>query len=61
MVSGRPLRTDVDEVALAVQHDVPIVSVFDLQQEEHQAVRRHAADEVVACLEMGETNEKTRR
>lgn len=42
----------MDEVALAVQHDVSIVPVFNLQQEEHQAVSCHAADEVVACLEM---------
>lgn len=46
------IRTNVDEVALAVQHDVSIVPVFNLQQEEHQAVSCHAADEVVACLEM---------
>lgn len=47
----------MDEVALAVQHDVSIVSVFNLQQEEHQAVSCHAADEVVACLEVRETDE----
>lgn len=46
------VRTNVDEVALAVQHDVSIVSVFNLQQEEQQTVSRHAADEVVAGLEM---------
>lgn len=51
MFPGLPLRTNVDEVALAVQHDVSIVPVFNLQQEEHQAVGCHAADEVVACLE----------
>jgi len=45
-----PIRTDVDQVALAVQHDVAVVSVFNLQQEEQQAVRRHAADEVVPRL-----------
>lgn len=27
-------HTNVDEVSLAVQHDVPVVSVFDLEQEE---------------------------
>lgn len=42
--------TNVDEVALAVQHDVSIVSVFYLQQEEQQAVSSHTADEVVPCL-----------
>lgn len=42
--------TDVDEVALAVEHDVAIVSVFYLQQEEQQAVRCHTADEVVPGL-----------
>lgn len=44
------LFTDVDEVAFAVQHDVAVVSVFNLQQEEQQTVRCHAADEVVASL-----------
>lgn len=44
------IHTNVDEVALAVQHDVAIVSVFYLQQEEQQAVSCHAADEVVPCL-----------
>lgn len=43
--------TNVDEVSLAVQHDVAVVSVFDLQQEEQQAVGRHTADEVVPCLQ----------
>lgn len=47
-------RTDVDEVSFAVQHDVPVVAVFDLQQEQQEAVGRHAADEVVASLQEGE-------
>lgn len=42
--------TNVDEVTLAVQHDVAIVPVLDLQQEEQKAVSSHAADEVVASL-----------
>lgn len=54
---SRSVRTDVDEVALAIQHDVSIVSVFDLQQEEQQAVSCHAADEVVSRLEFGKTGE----
>ena len=52
-VRGQPCPappTDVDEVALLVQHDVAIVPVLDLQQEEQEAVGGHAADEVVACL-----------
>lgn len=44
------IPTYVDEVALTVQHDVAVVSVFYLQQEEQQAVSCHAADEVVPCL-----------
>lgn len=44
------MLTNVDEVALAVQHDVAVVSVFYLQQEEQQAVRCHTADEVVPRL-----------
>lgn len=46
--------TDVDEVAFAVQHDVAIVSVFDLQQEQQEAVGGHAADEVIPSLWTGE-------
>lgn len=42
--------TDVDEMPLAVQHDVAVVPVFNLQQEEQQAVSRHAANEVVPSL-----------
>lgn len=37
-------------MAFAVQHDVAIVPVFDLQQEEEQAVGSHAADEIIARL-----------
>lgn len=44
----------MDEVALAVQHDVAIVSVFDLQQEKQKAVGGHAADEVISSLWTGE-------
>lgn len=44
--------TDVDEVTLAVQHDVAIVSVLDLQQKEQKAVGSHAADEVISSLQM---------
>lgn len=44
------IHTDVDEVPLAVQHDVAVVSVFYLQQEEQQAVSCHTSDEVVPCL-----------
>lgn len=43
-------RTDVDEMSLAVQHNVAVVSVFDLQQEKQKAVGGHAADEVVTGL-----------
>lgn len=43
----------MDEVTLAVQHDVAIVSVLDLQQEEQKAVGSHAADEVVSSLQTG--------
>lgn len=40
----------MDKVTLAVQHDVAVVPVLDLQQEEQKAVSSHAADEVVASL-----------
>lgn len=42
--------TDMDDVALLVQHDVAIVPVLDLQQEQQEAVGSHASDEVVTCL-----------
>lgn len=45
--------TDVDEVTLAVQHNVAIVSVLDLQQKEQKAVGSHAADEVISSLQIG--------
>ncbi len=41
----------MDEVAFAVQHDVAVVSVFDLQQEQQEAVGGHAADEVITSLQ----------
>lgn len=44
----------MDEVTLAVQHDVAVVSVFDLQQEQQEAVGGHAADEVIPSLLEGE-------
>lgn len=44
----------MDEVALAVQHDVAIVSVLNLQQEQQEAVGSHAADEVIPSLWTGE-------
>lgn len=43
----------MDEVTLAVQHDVAIVSVLDLQQKEQKAVGGHAADEVISSLQIG--------
>lgn len=49
-----PQPTDVDEVALAVQHDVAVVSVFDLQQKQQEAVGGHAADEIITSLQKGD-------
>lgn len=46
----RDKRTDVNQMAFAVQHDVAVVPVFDLQQEEKQAVGCHAADEIIPRL-----------
>lgn len=44
------MMTDVDEMSFAVQHDVAVVSVFDLQQEQEETVRRHAANKVISRL-----------
>lgn len=41
----------MDEVTLAVQHDIAIVSVFNLQQEQKKAVGSHTANEVIPSLE----------
>lgn len=43
-------HTDVNQVAFAVQHDVAVVPVFDLQQKEEQTVGSHAADEIIPRL-----------
>lgn len=48
--AGGSWLTDVDDVALLVQHDVAVVPVLDLQQEQQEAVGGHASDKVVACL-----------
>jgi len=48
----------VDQVSFAVQHDVAVVSVFDLQQEQQEAVGGHAADEVIPSLEEEEEEEE---
>jgi len=40
----------VDDVSLAVQHDVAVVPIFELQQERQQAVPGHAHDEVPPSL-----------
>lgn len=52
-VRGHSLLTYVDDVSLLVQHDVAVVPVLDLQQEQQEAVGRHASDKVVACLWRG--------
>jgi hypothetical protein len=39
----------MNNVAFVVQHDVSIVTVFDLQQEADHAVRSHRRDKIVAC------------
>lgn len=33
------------DMSVSIQHDVPVVSVLDLQQEAHHAVRRHRRHE----------------
>ena len=48
--AGALLRTDVDDVPLAVEHQVAVVAIFDLQQETHDRIRGHALDEVGAGL-----------
>ena len=40
--------TNVDNVAFFVNHDISVVSVFDLEEESDDAVGRHRRDEVPA-------------
>ena len=44
--------TDVDDVSFAVEHDVAIVAVFELQQKCQQTVAGHADDEVASRLQI---------
>ena len=39
-------EVDVDDVTPIVDHDIAVMSVFELQQERDDAVRRHALDEI---------------
>ena len=54
VVAGRGLEEEaevyVDDVAELVYHDVAVVSVLDLQQVAHHAVRSHADHKVTPCL-----------
>lgn len=50
------ILTNMDKVALAVQHDVAVVPVFNLKQEEQQAISCHTADEVVSRLNREEVD-----
>ncbi len=45
---------------MSVQHDVSIVSVLDLQQEQQQTVRSHATDEVIPRLMNTQERERER-
>ena len=42
--------TNVDDMPLSVQHNIAVVSVFDLQEEADDRVSGHALDEVGTCL-----------
>lgn len=54
--------TDMDDVAVLIQHDIAVVSVLDLQQVTHDTVRRHAHHEVSSSLKANSISEdhKTR-
>lgn len=40
----------MNDVSLFVQHDVAIVPVFNLEQEQKQTVGSHTADEIITSL-----------
>lgn len=41
----------MNEVPVFVQHDVAVVPILNLEQEQEETVGSHAADEVVASLD----------
>ena len=45
------LLTNVDNVALLVYHNVPIVSILELQEVTDKRVGGHADDEVITSLQ----------
>ena len=45
-----PTPTNVDDVAFAVDQDVPVVSILDLEDVAHHRIGRHGLDEVQASL-----------
>ena len=47
-------EVDVDDVSLAVDHDVPVVSVLDLEDVAGDGVRGHGLDEVEASTLEGD-------
>lgn len=49
--------TNMNEMPLFVQHDVTVVPIFNLEQEQQKAVRSHAADEIVAGLQSWDIRE----
>lgn len=43
-------KVDVEDVAFGIDHDVSVVTVFELQEVSYDRVSGHARDEIVACL-----------
>jgi hypothetical protein len=46
---------DVDQMSLLVEHDVAVVTVFDLQQVAHDGIARQAVHELFHCLAVART------
>jgi len=53
-VSIEDQHTDVDDMSLAIDHDVPVVSVLYLKDVTRQRVRRHRLYEVQASFLEGD-------
>lgn len=56
-IKMRTELTNMNEMPLFVQHDVTVVPIFNLEQEQQKAVRSHAADEIVAGLQSWDIRE----
>ena len=58
--TGLPALTNVNDIAVPVYHDVPVVPVLQLQEVAHKGVPCHAAHEVGPGLDTSQRMRKRR-